>query len=233
MTVKCVIALILASFLSVCAQEALTNEEVIKFVKAGLSDDTIIRIVKSRPTKFVLGADAVLALKDAGVSDKLLAVMLQPATVPRATPAAAAVAVSPQAPISEVGVYFKFDGRWQDVLPETVSWQNWYMLVQGKSSKTRIAPPAEFLIYAPEGVAVTEYQLLKLKERPTRREFMSAGGEVRGSVAFDAKKIASRTFVISLGALDPGEYAFMPPGAAQSTNSAGSLGKLYTFQIIP
>jgi hypothetical protein len=233
------LVLVLAGASSASAQEVLTNEGVIKLVKAGVSDDLVVNMVKTQPSRLSLTAEDMLDLQKNGVSERVMAAMIQKlsgASAPKAPSDSPAVkpADSPgQPPVSDIGVYYKSNSRWEDVLPETVTWQNWYMLVQGKGSKTKIAGPAEILIYTPSGVAVTEYQLLKLKERPTRREFMSFGGEVRGAIPFEAKKIASRTFLIMLTGLEPGEYAFMPPGAAQSANGAGSLGKLYTFQVIP
>ena len=65
-------------FFSLCfAQEALTNDLVIKLVKAGLSEDVIVSMVKSQPAKYMLGTEQVLALKKEGVPDKVLAAMIE------------------------------------------------------------------------------------------------------------------------------------------------------------
>lgn len=69
------------------AQEVLTNEAVVSMVKAGLPDSVIIAKIRSSPTKFDLRTDALVALKQAGVSDKVLEAMVTPA----APPATAAV----------------------------------------------------------------------------------------------------------------------------------------------
>jgi hypothetical protein len=52
--------------------ELLTNDSIIKMVKAGLSDPVIISIVSTQPGKYSLGADDIIALKKAGVSDQII-----------------------------------------------------------------------------------------------------------------------------------------------------------------
>jgi hypothetical protein len=57
------------------------------------------------------------------------------------------------------------------------------------------------------------------------------GGATRDVIPFEGKKIASRTYKISVPHLAAGEYGFLPPGAVGSSNGA-SIGKLYTFHVI-
>ena len=98
----------------------------------------------------------------------------------------------------------------------------------------------ELLIYVPEGVAATEYQLLHLREQSDSREFRTvtggvfhkSGGATRDAIDFDAKKIAPRTYSITLSDLKAGEYGLLPPASSDATGSSGRLGKLYTFHII-
>jgi len=84
-------------------------------------------------------------------------------------------------PFSEVGVYYKKGGQWMEMLPEIVNWRTGGVLkniasvgivkkdlngnIPGLHSRNSAALPAEFVIYMPEGVAITEYQLLRLRER--------------------------------------------------------------------
>jgi hypothetical protein len=58
------------------AKSALTNDSVIKLVKGGLSEDVVIRMIAAQPAKFSLLPDDLLALKQAGVSDRIIAAML-------------------------------------------------------------------------------------------------------------------------------------------------------------
>ena len=55
----------------------LDNDGVIKLVKFGLPDDFIIFTINGRRPKYSLGLEGVLALKDAGVSDRVILAMSQ------------------------------------------------------------------------------------------------------------------------------------------------------------
>ena len=50
------------------ATQLLSNESIVKLVKAGLGEDTIISMVNTQPGTYLLGADDIIALKQAGVS---------------------------------------------------------------------------------------------------------------------------------------------------------------------
>jgi hypothetical protein len=239
--------------------KALTVEDVVKLSKAGLSDDTIIQKIRKNGQAFDLSPDQMIQLKSAGVGDKVVQAMLDPAkseAVPAVTGAAAKAAGDFP---DEVGVYMKRQGTpdWVEVAPEVVNWKTGGVLksmasygvvkgdvnghLQGKDSKTVATTTTEFMVVAPEGVAVTEYQMLKLHENSDNREFRSmtggvfhsSGGATKDQVQFQGKKVAPRHFLIELSAnLTPGEYGFLPPGAYASTNAAGSTGKIYTFKVL-
>jgi hypothetical protein len=110
--------------------------------------------------------------------------------------------------------------------------------VNGSTSKNRVGTPTQFLIVVPEGVAITEYQLLRLHQHSSNREFRTitggvfhaSGGATRDLMPFESKKIAARTYEVSLSG-DSEEYGFLPPGAVTSKN-ASSLGKIYSFRVV-
>jgi len=246
-------------------QTALTNDAIVKMVKAGLAEDVILSMVNTQPAQFSVMPDDMIALKKNGVSDKIIAAMLtkgQPgATNKSATPssptpsAAAAPASADPTAALEVGVYFKKKDEWVEVLPEVVNWKTGGVLkniasagivkgdingrINGGHSKSGVLTPLEFLVKTPEGVAITEYQLLRLHEEKDAREFRTvtggvlhvAGGATRDLIPFDSKKLSSRTYAITLPNLGIGEYGFLPPGAVTSSNSASSLGRMYTFRV--
>ena len=58
----------------------LTNQDIIKLVKAKISDDLIIQKISTSKTRFDTSVDGLVALRDAGVDDRLLAVMMNPGT---------------------------------------------------------------------------------------------------------------------------------------------------------
>jgi hypothetical protein len=46
-----------------CAREPLTNESIVKLVKAGLGEDMIVSMVNTQPAKYSLSADDIIAVK--------------------------------------------------------------------------------------------------------------------------------------------------------------------------
>lgn len=59
------------------AQTALTNDSIIKMVKAGLGDDVVLSTMKVQPGLYSTDPDGLIALKDAGVSDQIIAAMIE------------------------------------------------------------------------------------------------------------------------------------------------------------
>jgi hypothetical protein len=82
----------------VAATAPMTNQDVIKLVKAKIAEDLIIAKIKRSKTSFDVSVDGLVALKEAGASDNLIAVMMNPAAPavpPPAAPASKAAAPVP------------------------------------------------------------------------------------------------------------------------------------------
>lgn len=237
------------------AQQALTNDSILKLAKAGMGDDIIVNMVNTQPSGFSLTADDLIALKTGGVSDKVIAAMVAKGS--GAVPAGPTLSVPAAAgPVHEIGVYYKKGDEWADLEPEVINFKTGGVLkslatdglikgdingnIKGAHSKVEVNTPVEILIYAPEGVAASEYQLLLLHESGNAREFRTvtggvfhkSGGASRDAVDFEAKKIAPRTYSLDLSKLKPGEYGILPPSSGDATGSTGRLGKLYGFHVI-
>ncbi len=75
----------------------LTNAEIVKMVKAGLQDSTILSVIAASDSDFDVSVDGLLALKEAGVSAPVMDAMLAAKSKKR-TPPAAATAVSSVSP---------------------------------------------------------------------------------------------------------------------------------------
>lgn len=54
----------------------LTNSAVVKLVRAGFKEKTVIAIIRSRPSQFDLSPDRLIELKHSGVSENIILVML-------------------------------------------------------------------------------------------------------------------------------------------------------------
>jgi hypothetical protein len=88
-------------------------------------------------------------------------------------------------------------------------------------------------------VAITEYQLLKLRQNGNTREFRTVtggvmhaeGGATRDLIPFESNKIASRTHMLVLPTLTAGDYGILSPGSATSSSASAQLGKIYSFRI--
>ena len=172
-----------------------------------------------------------------------------------AAPAPAAAAAG-AGPVSEVGVYFKKSDTWADLPPEVVNFKTGGVLktigaagivkgdvnghLNGEHSTNGLKTPIDILVYTPEGVAITEYQLLRLRDQKDSREFRTvtggvmhvSGGATRDLVPFENKKLAPRTYEIVLPNLGTGEYGLLPPAGSDPTASTGRIGKIYSFRIL-
>jgi len=58
------------------AEQPLTNAAVVKLVRAGFKEKTVIAIIRSRQVQFNLAPDRLIELKRAGVSERIILVMI-------------------------------------------------------------------------------------------------------------------------------------------------------------
>src|SRR5579863_7406424 len=87
------------------AQQTLNNDAIVKMVKAGFSDDLIVATVNGVPGSYDTSVDGLIALKNAGVSEKVVAAIVTKASTPAPTPAAAAVDPNDPASPHDPGIY--------------------------------------------------------------------------------------------------------------------------------
>lgn len=257
------LALLLIAVIVSLAQATLTNDAIVKMAKAGLGEEILLSTVNAQPGKYSTAADDLIALKKAGVSDKVIAAMIAKSSAPSGAAPAASPAAAPAASaapggglVNEVGVYYLKGDAWIDLPPEVVNFKTGGVLksigtagivkgdvnghVNGDHSKTSVKSPVSLLVYTPEGTAITEYQLLRLRESKDSREFRTvtggvmhvSGGATRDVVPFESKKLAPRTYEIILPNLGAGEFGLLPPAGSDSTSSSGRIGKLYTFRLL-
>jgi len=111
------------------AQDALTNDSIVKMVNAGLAENLILTMVQNQPGKYSMTPDELVKLKGLGVSDRVMAAMMAkasgaasaPVAGPNATPVASMDTDLPTN--ADIGAYFKKDGKWEEMLPEVVNWK--------------------------------------------------------------------------------------------------------------
>jgi hypothetical protein len=186
-------------------EEILNNDSIIQLLKIGLDDDTIIAKIQKTKHNFDMSTQGLVALKQAGASNRLIQFMISPAQPAQkaasqadASPAQPSVIGSlfnPAASLpTEIGVYTKKDDRWAEIQPEVVNWKTGGVLkrvatvgivkgdvngnINGPHSRNEVKTPIEFIIVTAEGVAITEYQLIHLNENKDDREFRTVTGGV-------------------------------------------------------
>jgi hypothetical protein len=232
------------------SQEPLRNQTVVDLTKAGIDEATIIKLIEAGRTEFDTSAAALIALKNAGVSNRVIDAIVS-AGRPKAGTAVNGLYPQPE----QVGVYVNLRERLVPLRVEIITWRtggavkqrltlsrgHLNALVNKPMSALRLesSPVPEFIIYCPEGVSAEEYQLLRFWEKRDRREFrMATGGVIHASsgadmnaMKLDVDRLGPRFYRIKPAyPLQKGEYGFLPPGAALSA-SAASAGKIYTFAI--
>jgi len=235
-------------------QEAMSNDGVIKLVKSGMSEELIVNVIRQQPGTYVLGAAELVALKEAGVSEKLIAAMLDKG---KATPTAATATgvAAPEAAkkgvLTGTGLFYKKNGEYFELIQDEVEWKTSGAMrniasagivkkdlkgtIAGASSRNFLQNPMEIVIAPPSGLTINSYVLLPMKASKTDREFNvgpvnKKSGLAKGAIAFGVEKVGEGQFRIVLPTpLGPGEYGIL---AVAPTDSASTAGKMYTFRIL-
>ncbi len=226
------------------------NDTVLRMHKAGLADELILQTITTQPGRYDTSPDALITLKAAGLDDALLAAMAnrQRRQLTPAQPQAVELS-----PVNEIGVYYKDrNGTWQPMESEVVHIKSGGFIkstltdgiikkdqngtVDGPQARLVLPPNTEFLIYTPDGVTASEYDIVQFRLHSNRREFRTnTGGIIHGEqsakrdeIPFTPKRIASRTWTLSLPAdVGSGEYGILPAAPANVINA----GKIFTFAI--
>lgn len=253
--------LFLVGCLAVAAQQTMNNDSVVKMVKAGFADDLIVSTINSQPGAYDASADGLIALKSAGVSDKVVAAIVAKGSAPAAPAMAAApppppVASVRPAAIDDVGAYYQDKtGAWLRFEPEIVNFKSGGVLksiatdglvkgdinghIPGAHAKNILTFPVTLAVYVAEGVDIEEYQLLRLRESGNSREFRSmtggvfhsSGGAQRDRIDFKSEKIAPRVYKITLDQALGRGEYGLLPPGSYTSSNMASGGKIYTVSI--
>lgn len=226
-----------------------TNDDVIEMVRAGFGEETILEAIRTNEPRFDTSVEALKALKNAGVGEKIIMAILAAGRVQR----------GPSAPSSEsdalpaeVGIYVLKDGGYIPLEIEPVQWRSrafGAVTTSGMVTRTtlkvdmetpqsplQLSGSPELFLVCPEDVTAKEYQLLRAEDKKEGREFraefqllagsfeVAVGGTGKNKVRFEAEQLVARKFRLKLPELRKSEYAFLPPGK-------GLQGKLYTFGL--
>jgi hypothetical protein len=251
--------LVLAGLSIACvmfAQTQMDNEGVIKLVRSGITEDMVISVIQQQPGAYSLGADDLVALKAAGISERVIAAMLakRKSAAALATPGGASAAVTAsgaQPAFPAPGIYYRKGNEYFELLSEEVTWKTSGKVknivtativkkdlkgnIAGPSSRNYLSNPMEIILHPPSGVAVNSYILLPMRVKKGMREFNVGpvnqnSGVAKGALAFGVEKVGENMFRLILQTpLGPGEYGILT--TIPSDESLAS-GKMYTFRIL-
>ena len=235
------------------------NDTIIRMAKAGLDDNILIQTIQLQPGHYDTTPDDLISLKNAGVSQNVIAAMQAHGTgldIRRKHEDTSANPTPIALGIDEIGAYYKSKtGEWIELRTERVVFKSGgaakSILTHGIISKDMnghldgpqsdlILPTGvEILIYAPTGTDAEEYDFLRFEQHKDNREFRtltggvfhSESGATRDEIQFHPKKIGPQmyTFTVPID-IEKGEYGVLPPGSANIQGIAGT-GKIFTFSI--
>ena len=94
MRTRTVIAFLAICLGTACAQQSSPDQPVIQMTKAGVDESLIIQMVNTQTQHFTFSADDLIALKNAGVSNNVMAAMIQKSVQPLTQPSTATTSVS-------------------------------------------------------------------------------------------------------------------------------------------
>jgi hypothetical protein len=239
------------------AQEPLNNEGIVKLVKSGMTEDLIINVVQQQPGTYSFGADDLVTLKEANVSERIIAAMLAKgktaAPSPAGSPGSAKTGSTgaQSSPGSGPGIHYKKGGEYLELLTEEVEWstsgairsiasagivkKNLNGSVAGPSSRNFLTNPMEIVLSPPSGLTVNTYILLPLKPNKGVREFNvgpvnKKSGVAKGAIPFGVEKVGENAYRMVLQTpLPPGEYGIL---AATTPDSTAERSKMHTFRIL-
>ena len=237
---------------------SLSNDTIIRMSKAGLDDTVITQTIETQSGAYDTSPDDLIALKNAGVSQNVIAAMqARSAGLAIRKPGAKGVEPSPLAPgIDEIGAYYKDKtGEWVPLKTERVQFKSGGWLkstatynvvkedtnghVDGPKSPLMLPTGVQILIYTPAGTQAEEYDFVRFREKSNGREFRvktggvfhSETGSQRDEIEFQPKKVAKDMYVFTIPPdIEKGEYGLLPPGSSNVPGLANA-GKIFTFSI--
>lgn len=256
-----------ASVLAICAvslmlsQEALTNDSIIKMVKAGLSEAVLLSMVNSQPGNYSIGVEDLVGLKTAGVSERVIAAMAAKSAGNSETRQTSLLAPGNSLMPQDIGAYVVDGEKLRPLAAEVVSLGSTSPFrvmatggfgavklkgkLAGAKSPVQLSSRIMLILRCPEGVDPDSYQLVSAEVRKDTREFttskatffggVSNGPDKKGVQSATFEKTGPNTYRASLEGLKPGEYVIYGQwnqAGAMAGPMQGSIGKMYTFGVV-
>jgi hypothetical protein len=209
------------------------NARVVAMTKLGLGDEVIIARIKTSPCKFALSDDDLVGLKRAGVSDKVIAAMLEASvlTSPRVSVDGWPLEVRSLAQAKVVGGLGKN-------LSLGIKSTKTKAFLQGRHANAYAGSYPTILLQLPAGDSVDNYVLVRMARKGDRRELEVAPAGASGRVGLRTESAIRLSFQPLSGRryqltpakrLKRGEYLLYILGSADANK--GIYGKGYDFSV--
>jgi len=243
------VALLLKATLSTCLLVALLdlspalgqaslevdNARVVAMTKLGLGDEVIIARIKTSPCKFALSDDDLVALKRAGVSDKVIAAMLEASVLTKAR-----VSLDGWPLELRSLAQSKVVGGLGKNLSLGIKSTRTKAFLEGRHANVYAASNPTIILQLPADDSVDNYILVRMASKGDRRELevappsalAGAGARIRteGAIRTSAKSLGDRRYQLTPAKrLKRGEYMLYILGSADANK--GIYGKGYDFTV--
>jgi hypothetical protein len=211
------------------------NARVIAITKLGLGDEVIIARIKTSPCKFALSDDDLVALKRAGVSDKVIAAMLEASvlTHPR-------VSVDGWPVEQRSLVQSKVVGGLGKNLSLGIKSRRTKAFLEGRHASVYAASNPTLILQLPTDDSVDNYILVRMAPKGDRRELeveasgagtgLRAGIRTESAIRMSFKPLGGRLYQLTpVKRLKRGEYMLYILGSADANK--GIYGRGYDFSV--
>lgn len=211
------------------------NARVVAMTKVGLGDEVIIARIKTSPCRFALSDDDLLALKRGGVSDKVIAAMLEASVLTKAR-----VSVDGWPLELRSLAQSKVVGGLGKNLSLGIKSTRTKAFLEGRHANVYAAPNPTIILQLPADDSVDNCILVRMASKGDRRELevappsalAGAGARIRteGAIRTSAKPLGGRRYQLTPAKrLKRGEYMLYILGSADANK--GIYGKGYDFTV--
>lgn len=237
-------------------EDVVTNAAIIKMVKAKLGEGIIISKIRNSKASFDLSTEALIKLKDAGVSDNIIGTMQNP----QSQPTSASQPMNSSATSSgglfiaqgEKNIEMEYVAGFTKITTSAISmgWTGstktkFVIMANGEKASLRIKnkTPIFYTKLHPSEIGLVIFDTDTYNKKPVRYVLRvgdmwqtqgQAAGPAQTNIDFDFKKEPNGLYKISLKApLEKGEYGFIAQGAGSGGGpwNPSSSYKIFDFGV--
>ena len=209
--------------------EDITNDRVIQMVKTGLDDDVIIAKIKTGHPKFSLTDNDLMALKNSGVSGKVIAAMLEASVL---TSAVVKIDGKP-VELHTLG-QAKIGSRLSSASSLGIKKVKEKAYLPGRHASVIASPNPKIEVELPPNDTIDNYIVVRMDEKGDRRELEVAtiaksGLSAARVVKTSSEDLGGRHYKITCHGMKGGEYILYVVGSPDIIH--GVFGKGYDFTV--